>query len=262
MVVIPFRDRGLDPLRQANLERVLDWWADSPWGVLVVDDGRTGDAQFNRSAAYNRGAAAALAGGADVVIYTEADILVPHAQVALAVQSAAEAPGLVVPFLHYNYLSAADSQLVRDDLLNRTYADPSGLESLTPESSISNGRSMGAVNVVSLASIAAIGGWDESFEGNSYDDNAMDRAFTVCCGVRRHVAGSAWHLYHLPAHEWWGTNDALTEQDRAATAANKQRWDRYAAAITPAEIRALTGEHRAEEGDRTEDRRAAGVRGH
>lgn len=232
VVVIPFRDRGHDPLRAQNLQRVLAWWAAGPWPVAVVHDGREGDAQFNRSAAYNRGVEAASAAGADVVIYTEADMLIPYAQVAEAVEAALVAPGLVVPFLTYNYLSESDSQLVRDGAT---------VDDLTPQNAVDDGGSMGAVNVVSMDSLAAVGCWDEGFEGNWYDDNAMEQAFAVCCGARRHVPGPAWHLYHLPG---W-TGDHLTEADRAATEANRQRWLRYQAAGTPEQIRALTGEHRA-----------------
>ena len=233
VVVIPFRDRGRDPHRAQNLDRVLRWWAAGPWPVAVVHDGREGDAQFNRSAAYNRGMEAARAAGADVVIYTEADMLIPYAQVAEAVEAAHMMPGLVVPFLTYNYLSEADSQRVRDD---------APLEGLTPQQIVDDGGSMGAVNVVSMASLEAVGCWDEGFEGNWYDDNAMEHAFAVCCGVRRHVPGPAWHLFHLPG--WSG--DHLTDEDRAATEANRLRWLRYQAAKTPEQIRSLTGECRAE----------------
>lgn len=229
VVVIPFRDRGRDPLRQQNLESVLAWWEAGPWPVHVVDDGRAGDAQFNRSAAYNRGADLARGLDAEVVIYTEADMLIPHEQVAHAVEAAVDQPGLAVPFTTYNYLSPVDSARVRHG---------ANLTIIVPESTMDNGASMGAVNVVSLESLDAIGQWDEGFEGNWYDDNAMERAFSVCCGVRRHVPGPAWHLYHLPG--WAGEH--LTDADREATEANRQRWLRYEAATTPEQIRALTGE--------------------
>lgn len=229
VVVIPFRDRGHDPLRQQNLDAVLAWWKSSPWPVHVVDDGRTGAAQFNRSAAYNRGADLARELGVDVVVYTEADMMIPHGQIEQAIEAAAEQPGLVVPFTTYNYLSPVDSARVRHG---------ANLIPLVPESVMDNGASMGAVNVVSLAALDAIGRWDEGFEGNWYDDNAMEQAFAVCCGVRRHVFGPAWHLYHLPG---W-TGDHLTDADREATEANRQRWLRYEAATTPEQIRALTGE--------------------
>lgn len=232
VLAVPFRDRGTDPLRAANLESVLAWWESSPWAAHVVDDGREGDAQFNRSAAYNRGIELANAEGADVIVYTEADMLIPHRQIAQAVDAAIEQPGLVVPFTTYNYLSSFDSARVRHG---------ANLAPILPERTMEDGASMGAVNVVSMDSLAAIGCWDESFEGNWYDDNAMERAFAICCGERRHVVGPAWHLYHLPG--WAGEH--LTDADRAATEANRQRWERYQAATTPAEIRALTGEGRA-----------------
>lgn len=232
VLVVPFRDRGRDPRRAANLDAVRRWWDGSPWPVHVVTDGREGDEQFNRSAAYNRGAEAAAAAGADVVIYTEADMLIPWHQVAAAVAAAGEQPGLVVPFSEYRYLGEEDTSWVRHTLQPRE---------VTPESVMADASSMGAVNVVSMASLAAIGCWDEGFEGNWYDDNAMERAFAVCCGPRRHVDGPAWHLFHLPG--WAGEH--LTENDRAATEANRQRWERYKAATTPEQIRALTGEHHA-----------------
>lgn len=232
VLVVPFRDRGRDPLRAANLEAVRRWWAGSPWALHVVDDGRNGDEQFNRSAAYNRGAELAAAAGAEAVIYTEADMLIPWDQISGAVDRALAEPGLVVPFSEYRYLDATASAQVR--------ADEHAVTRVTPESVMDNSTSMGAVNVVSLASLEAAGGWDEAFEGNWYDDNAMERAFAICCGARRHIAGPAWHLYHLPG---W-TGDHLSDADRAATHANAQRWARYQAASTPDEIRALTGESR------------------
>lgn len=232
VLVIPFRDRGRDPLRRKNLDAVLRWWDDAGlWPVHVVSDGRKGDAQFNRSAAYNRGAELAREAGASVVIYTEADMLIPWRQVSDAVAAAAEEPGLVVPFTQYRYHGPEESRRIRQG---------ANLSSVQPESTMENGQSMGAANVVSLEALDAVGGWDENFEGNWYDDNAAERAFAICCGPRRHVRGPGFHLYHLPG---W-TGDHLTEEDRAATEANRERWERYVAATTPEEIRALTGEGR------------------
>ncbi|MDQ6524321.1 hypothetical protein RB608_11950 [Nocardioides sp. LHD-245] len=235
VLVVPFRDRGHDPRRAANLDAVRRWWDGAPWPLHVIDDGRTGDAQFNRSAAYNRGAELATAAGAEAIVYTEADMLIPWDQVAGAVDRALAEPGLVVPFTEYRYLSDTDSARVR--------ADEHHVAAAVPESVMGNATSMGAINVVSLASLAAIGRWDEAFEGNWYDDNAMERAFSICCGPRRHIAGPAWHLFHLPG--WAG--DHLTDADRSATEANQHRWERYQAATTPDQIRALTGEARGQQ---------------
>lgn len=225
-VIIPFRDRGIDPLRQANLKRVVDQWTGFGIPMAVVDDGRTGDAQFNRSAAYNRGVAQFP--NATMFVFAESDMLIEDDQVDEAIRKAHAAPGLVVPFTQYRYLTPDDSQRVRD---YGVYP-----EECRPESIMEGGRSIGAINVVSRASLERIGQWDEAFEGNWYDDNAMIRAFEVCCGHTRWVKGPAHHLYHLPG--WKG--DHLTDADRAATDRNKARYLRYLNTASPDEIRELT----------------------
>ena len=223
-IVIPWRDRGRDPRRPANLAAVIDWWKGSPWHVTIAGDGRSGDAQFNRSAAYNRGARDT---DAEVLIYTESDMLLPWAQIHEAVQLAAREPGLVVPFTQYRYMSEADSEMIRVDLTPDAYE---------PESTMDDGRSIGAVNVVSRATLEAVGGgYTERTEGNWFDDDIMRRAFDVCAGPTRWVEGPAYHLYHLPG--WKG--DHLTDADRAATARNKALRERVKAARTADEIRAL-----------------------
>lgn len=226
-IVIPFRDRGRDPLRQANMHAVLDWWQHSPWPVHVVDDGRTGDEQFNRSAAYNRGLELVRDAAAGVVIYTESDMLVPWTQIEAGVEAAAAGLGLVVGFTSYRYLSGHDSARVRGG------ASP---KHMVPESTMEGGASIGAVNIVSLDTMRAVGQWDETFEGSWYDDTAMFRAFDVAAGPTRWVAGPGWHLYHLPG--WTGGH--LTEADKAATARNAARCELYRQASTPERIRELT----------------------
>lgn len=225
-LIIPFRDRGIDPLRKANLERVLEHWRPYTKTALAIDDGREGDAQFNRSAAYNKGVRRRRV--AEVFIFTESDMILDYGQIDKAVQMALEAPGLVVPFTQYRYLSPRDSERVR--------AGEIAPEDCTPESTMDNGRSIGAVNVVSRETLNLIGQWDESFEGNWYDDNAMQRAFEVCAGPTRWVDGPAHHLYHLPG--WKGSH--LTDEDKAATARNKARYGLYQRAETPERIRELT----------------------
>jgi hypothetical protein len=225
-IVVPFRDRGRDPLRAANLECVLEWWEHAPWPVHVVDDGRTGDAQFNRSAAYNRGLELVRDLGGDTVIYTESDMLVPWEQIEKSVEMAAGRLGLVVGFTSYRYLSEDAANKVRNG------ESPVGKLAKT----IDNGASIGAVNIVSSATMRAVGQWDETFEGSWYDDTAMFRAFEVAAGKTRWVDGPGWHLYHLPG---W-TGDHLTDEDKAATARNAARCGLYRFAETPDRIRELT----------------------
>jgi hypothetical protein len=225
-VVIPFRDRGRDPLRDANYRHVFQHWWNYPYSALTTaDDGRSGDEQFNRSAAYNRGIRADP--DAQVYVFAESDMLIDFDQVDRAVDLAHAAPGLVIPFTEYRYLGPGDSVHVR--------AGTGAPEAFRPQ--WTKAAAIGAVNVVSRATLEAVGQWDESFEGNWYDDDAMEIGFAVATGQRtRFVTGPAHHLYHLPG--WTGRH--LTGADRAATARNKARLELFRAAATPERIRELT----------------------
>ncbi|AER47868.1 glycosyltransferase [Mycobacterium phage Hannaconda] len=224
-VIIPFRDRGRDPLRPANLKRVLKHWEGFDAPVFVVGDGREGGESFNRSAAYNRGAAMA---NADIIVYSESDLIVDHGQIREGVQLASEAPGLVVPFSRFMAITPEDSIRVRECAI----APGEGASQQVR----GDYKSIGAVNIVSCESLALIGQYDERFEGAWYDDDAMERAFHITCGPTRFVEGPGYHLYHLPGAQ----GEHLTDADRAATAANQRRWEMYLAAKTPERIRELT----------------------
>lgn len=226
-VVIPFRDRGRDPLRSRNLDAVLEHWErDHDTTAHVFSDGRSGDAQFNRSAAYNR-AVAALP-DVDVFVFTESDMLVDAEQIEQAVGVALAQPGLVVPFTEYRFVDETHSDHYRAGLVP--------YQTLPFTRQISHGRSIGAINVVSRAALDLVGRWDESFDGAWYDDIAMCHAFAVCCHPTRWVKGSAYHLYHAPS----GSGDHRTEDDVRATTRNQARSSLYQAARTPEQVRQLT----------------------
>lgn len=222
-VIIGFRDRGTDPMRQANLDRVLQHW--DGWDVLVVDDGLTGTAQFNRHAAYNRGAAQT---DADVLVYAESDMLIDHQQIGHGITAATTQPGLVVPFTERHELGPAESRWVRANAV-----DPATCRAqvIKPKP-----RRIGAINIISRTTLNMVGCWDEQFCGNWWDDRSMHRAFDLCAGPTRWIDGPAWHLWHLPGH----TGPHLTDEDKAATAANRRRFGQYQRAKTATQIRALT----------------------
>lgn len=226
-ICIPFRDRGRDPARSANLKRVLEHWADFGFGcaVRVFDDGRSGDEQFCRSAAYNR---AAREIDSAVLIYTESDMLLDHSQILEGITLAVKHTGLVVPFTQYRYLNPSDSDAVRGYKVNPVTCQPDLV--------LDNGESIGAVNILSRKSLSEVGQWDENFEGAWYDDRAMERAFEITCGPTRFVNGPAYHLYHLPG--WEGRH--LTDEDRDAVTRNELRYLQYLNADTPEQIRELT----------------------
>lgn len=226
-VVIPFRDRGNDWRRHANLNRALEHWAKAGIYAHVFDDGRSGDEQFNRSACYNR---AVRELKADTFVFSEADLLVPIVQIDQGIELAQQSLGLVVPFSHFMAMESDDSERVRAHCISP--AEAFAQQVREPYTSI------GAVNIVSRESVEAIGQYDEGFEGAWYDDDAMNIAFTVCCGrYTRFVDGPGYHQYHLPGAQ----GEHLTDADRAATAANQARFERYRHShMTPTRIRELT----------------------
>ncbi len=222
-VIIPFRDRGRDHNRVANLKRVLEHWEGFA-EVHVVDDGRAGDAQFNRSAAYNRGMRLT---NADILVYAESDLIVPFDQILEGVALATR-PGLVVPFSRFLAMEPRDSELVRQHVIQPADALAQQMRG--------DRQSIGAVNIVSRESIEAIGQWPEEFEGAWFDDDSCELAFRMCCGPTRFVDGPGYHLYHLSGAQ----GEHLTDADRAATAANQARFELYRQAESPDRIRELT----------------------
>lgn len=230
-VIVPFRAReGGDPLRKENLARVVEHWSGYDCEVLVVDDGRSGDEQFNRSAAYNRGAmrGRTTATAADMLIFAESDLLVSYAQIDRAIAMAADSPGMVVPFSWFMAISEDDSARVRAH-----QAEPEDCEM---EPVRGHRDSIGAVNVLSRQTLELIGGgYDEAFEGAWYDDDAMKIAFDVAAGPTRFVEGSGYHLYHLSG----GHGEHLSRADRAATARNRLRLKMYQRARTREQIVSL-----------------------
>jgi hypothetical protein len=198
-VVIPWRSSG-DERREANFQQVLAYLNQSvEEDVIVVSDGKE-SGPFNRSAAYNRGREFAPA---DVYVWHEADMIVAPAQIRTAIEWAAEAPGLVVPFTDY---------------VTKDHPDE-------PQRIVTGGRSFGAVGVTSEATMQAVGQWDEGFAGNAFDDTAMKLAFEVCAGPTRFVPGQGKHLWHPPA---------------TPSKQNHARWELYLAARNdPERIREL-----------------------
>lgn len=233
-IIIPWRDNG-DANRQANLARVLDHLTQTELPIVLASDRREDGQPFNRSAAYNYGISLAPS---NVYIFHEADMLINLYHLGKAIGEAETGLGLVVPFTEYRYMSEEDSRQIIAG------SEPTEFE---PEWVMGNGRSIGAVNVVSAESMRWVGQWDEQLSGHGFDDNAMHRAFEVACGPTRYVDGPGVHLWHPMAYAPWerGTDAArpenFTAEDVEATWENKKRLRLYQRATTPEQIRELTG---------------------
>lgn len=226
VLVIPYRDRGIDPYRPQNLTFVTQWWKTyGNWPALVTGDGRTGP--FCRSACYNH--AVGDNPSADVFIFAEADVFCDPAQIAQGIDAARQRPGLVVGFSKFLEISEQDSIGVRDGTIAHDTATMTQIKG--------DYGSNGAINIISRATYDLVGGYDECFSSAWFDDRAMAQAFEICCGPIRYIDGPVYHLFHASG----GRPGAVaTDQDRAATARNKARWKLYKQATTPERIRELT----------------------
>ena len=228
-IIIPFRDRGLDPRRGANLEIVLAWWYAHGFEATVVDDGLSGDAQFNRHRAYNR--AVDRFPETDVFVFTEADMLIHPSQILTGIAMALRSPGLVVPFTQYRYLSDGVTATLRDyyhdeptEATAQLFGQPVEHEASIfvgwpVEYTMNNGRSIGAVNIVSRETLRLTGGFTEKTSGNWFDDNIIEEGFKFLTGCNtRWVDGPAVHLYHIPGHK----GEHLSAADMEATEKNRR----------------------------------------
>ncbi len=251
-IIIPFRLReGADARRAANLEVVQAWWYAHGFSPQIVDDGLSGDAQFNRHRAYNR--AVERFPETTTFVFTEADMLIHPSQVIAAVALAMKTPGLVVPFTQYRYLDDHVTHTLRDYYHDEPTEANAWLWNLPTahehsvflgwpaESTMDNGKSIGAVNVVSRATLDITGGFTEATSGNWYDDNIIEEGFAYLTGLKtRWVEGPAVHMYHLPGHK----GDHVTDEDKAATQRNLAILRQMRRAIQfgqTAEVRRLMG---------------------
>lgn len=223
-VVIPWRDSG-DPQRLADFNHTRRYYADlNPHVLVATHDGRQ-SGPFNRHAAYNRGYQRTH--DADVVLWVEADTLIPEAQITEAAHLALEEPGLVIPYTERHELDITQTEQVFAGTV-----DPFTLRGAA--NVFANGDSIGQAGVTSHATIDAIGGrWDDDFEGWGYDDNAALYLFATLAGPTRWVTGKGIHLWHTPAYV------AATPESEAVTQANAMRL-RTLTQMTRAELEAHT----------------------
>ena len=230
-IIIAFRDRGVDPLRQWNLDYVAAYWGKSNWPVYIVDDGGSGNDHFNRSRAYNRGTALT---DANVLCYIESDTVLPYAQLQSAIEWAVT-PGLIVPFSFQHKLGNMDSHLVRGGADYRMFEGEAIHD--TWASTINHGSAC----VISRQTLRSAGQWDEAFEGHGHDDTAMKIAFEMTGSSTRFVGGQAHHLYHLEFDPGLTSGAHIRPEDARAQERNGKRLAMYQRARNPEEIRWLTG---------------------
>jgi len=140
-----------------------------------------------------------------VVVFNDADTIVPASQIREAARLAAEEPGLV--YGYDLYLRCTEQA---------TYAsDPTGGPF---ERELTNPPSMGCA-AISVECFQKVGCFDERFDGWGYEDVEFARRCAGLWPVRR-VAGPAFHLWH----GWRRPDDSPVDTDPDKVAANFERF--------------------------------------
>lgn len=222
----------LVPRREGKPDRDLLWayvrdrWQTwhPEWGVF---EGHHDTGLFNRAAAINRAAGYAdweQAEPWDVAVIIDADVLLDPDRCREGVALALETGRMVLPFnVRYDLNQRGTDKIIRDDYrgswkpyVHRTYTEM-----------------VSGVVIVTRQLWDAVGGFDESFVGWGFEDNAFASACQTFAGqAERKMPGELWHLYHATASEGKRGTPSLE--------ANRRRADLYLRARgDPDAIRAL-----------------------
>jgi glycosyltransferase involved in cell wall biosynthesis len=193
-IVIPWQDRGaLDRRRIA--EFVIAHYRSLDIGEVVIgtydNDGQT----LNLSRLRNEGAS--LASG-DVLVFIDADVLLPTEQILEAARLASEAPGAVLTYSHF--LTDAPRDKI-DSILDgedwQKYIDPARPHYLYNGPLIEDWH-VGSSFAVSRYTYERVGPWDEDFVGWGEEDKDYLVRSKDMFGPLRFAEGGMLHLgFHM-----------------------------------------------------------------
>lgn len=191
-VIVPFRPEpdGRGP----GSSRADIWaWLSRRWhafGANVVK-ADSGDSKMNRSEARNVGAGAAVEMGCETLVFADADVYVPRAQLEAAI-ALVEEPGdteWVIAYEHYLQLTAGDTSHFLKCEPTHEYGP---IEN--PRWSTNQGNA--GMLVVSKRAFAAVGGYDERFIEWGWEDWAFANALSTLVHPQVRVPGYVLHLCH------------------------------------------------------------------
>ena len=93
-IIIPWQDRG-DARRRAVADFVIAYYQSLGLGEVVIGDYPDDGRPLNRSRLRNEGAKKATG---DILVFSDADCIVPREQLVEAIRMAEKAPGAVLPY--------------------------------------------------------------------------------------------------------------------------------------------------------------------
>lgn len=174
------------------------------WRVQVGYRARDG---FNAGAGRNEAARAFPL--ADVLVFNDADSLVPASQLVEAVRAAHAAPGPVLAYTRYRRLEPSETPRPGDWLPALSTARSRG-----GFASDSNG-----VMAISRPSFDLLGGYDPAYVGYGFEDLDFNRRAIARFGSLRRVEGELAHLWH-PRVDGVPGNAIVSDEHKA----NEERW--------------------------------------
>ena len=204
-VLVPRRSDG--GWRDRVWEFTRPRWEALGWPII---EGHHDDGPFNRSAAVNAAADADWS----VAVIIDADVVVDVWQVQAAVDCARTG----VPAIAYTRRTHMGRRTTERVLAGWPGDWSTGREFVMGLEAVSS------ANVIARATWDAIGGFDESFVGWGWEDNAFIAATETMSGRNtERIPGMCWHFWHPRKTERTNRRDPLQ-------AANESRFRRYEAA--------------------------------
>lgn len=153
-----------------------------------------------------------LAGDASVLLFVDADTIIPAEQLIEAHDQAAAAPGLVYAYQLYLRLD----EWATDQLRQKPNLDPF---SLPIDDQLMNNPSLGGF-AISAECFDELGGFREGFVGWGYEDCDFATRSAARWPLRR-VVGPAWHLWHGGRDP---ETDAPDDSDPEQVRRNRELW--------------------------------------
>lgn len=182
-VIVPWRSGGC-PHREAAWKHVRRMWADRGLVVLPADDDGT---PFSRACSLNLAHdSLARTVHPDVYVIADADFLVSEAQAQDAIDQAAEAPGMVVAFDRYCYLTELGTELALDGERRRWWKHLQFVLHNTVSSCVA----------VSAETWDTVGGFDPRWRAWGAEDVQFEAACHALAGPTRWIHGDGHHLWH------------------------------------------------------------------
>jgi hypothetical protein len=192
--------------------------------MLIIAD-RAGEG-FHRAGSRNDAAEIAIAAGADVLLFHDADMVLRDAAAYHTLTKAAtDAPGMVVGFDTFHYLGLAATRRALDGAdpwteprYHRTFRGPADWVPSPygqPTSWLPNcWVPFGGITAMRTDVWQSVGGMDERFHGWGCEDVALEAAVSALHGMTWRVAQPTIHMWH-------------TWQGKTANPENNPLWERY-----------------------------------